>query len=861
MTSAPDATPPDKVDRDVRWAVLVSSLPEPRQTRIRSFLDFIEAPADLRGIALVAPLMAEVVKTLSRSTDSGEAALAQAWGSEVRHVAQAVMESHLSIPLAQSRRLRTLCESNPAYAAALCAASVGAASTVRIHVFAYFLHALLRDAQKISRGQRRQVGRAFRYLAAHPVGLEIMKRLTSDTGSTAELASELDRAYQARPKESQTCKHYVELLTKLLRGGLHRGGARDRRRGLGGGIGIHGESPRMPVVEQAVLELADIEAGKESPTVRLLVEEEGAEQLREGLRSGLARDELTRPVFAEVPASDGNGMPLARDAVSRILRVQDMSDHIAVHNGQFSWQWMQLSGLEVFLVHESALMLVYTSSLDNKSDHDALQTAALVLTMMYLRLTPEEAVTLRWVSRRAVCDSNHIAVWREQGRWTGVFYRTALSPSQDDARNRAEAAVLLNVVEHFTLPVPGWLAEIYGRWFTASSGRTRGLVFPTESHHARNLFRAFCERVRERHRGLRITEGRITQYCFQRAIQDAQIDNVEASQIFSTHSHLTETQLHYTACAVHALARKYSSLCNGIADEIRQEARARSSKIVLDVLRPNSPQHALPIGGLGEREIYVGSRLVPLASKVKESVSRLQQKLHEARRGAGEKGWLVRFHNAYVLYTALTLFWGSGIRTLRYPLPDPRLLDPESGRLVLSDKDDADGTRTRLVFVPEVVCTQVNAYFAHLARLPSVLFCADPVRADQLENQLRAYRDRPEPAVWGRRGRLEDRATSPFFFLDERLDPGPVGPKALFREFGGIYPFEPNAHRHYLRTHLVAAGLVGHLINAFLGHAAHGREAFTSSSSLWVPGYAAELRKAIGRILDDLGWTVMEGLT
>ena len=82
------------------------------------------------------------------------------------------------------------------------------------------------------------------------------------------------------------------------------------------------------------------------------------------------------------------------------------------------------------------------------------------------------------------------------------------------------------------------------------------------------------------------------------------------------------------------------------------------------------------------------------------------------------------------------------MRAVCAPLPDPRLIDLDTGRLVISDKDTQDGRHTRIVFVPESVCRQVSAYFRHVSRLPAAIFYSDLRMADEMSYRMRAYAER-----------------------------------------------------------------------------------------------------------------------
>ncbi len=862
MTSATssNATEADAIDGDYR-AALVAAHPEARRVDVQAFFEIIEAPANLRGIALVMPVVAEALKILSGSADPGVKLWAQTWIAIAKEVTQVLNAGQVIVPAARRSRLRTLCETNPVYAALLCAASNRAMSTTGTHVLAFLLHALARDREQLSRHQVRQVGRAFRYFIAHNTGLEVLKQVSGDATTPIVLAKEIVRARDAQAVKNPTCSNYVYLVENLLKGKLHRSlYKKGRPPGSGGGSGLHGESPRRPVITQARITLGDVEGGDGQRDIRIVAEQEDTVRLRDGMRSGLSSKELMLPSFVETPASDGHGLALARGPGSRAIRARDTNDHIAGHNRQFPWQWSQLSALELYRVYETALGICTGNVSGAIIDLDLQRTAVLALSVLHLSQRSEQTALLHWSTGAPEGDrANHIKVERGPHGWRGVWYRPALIPVQAETLAHVNRTLLLTISPYVILPIPGWLARIYGEWKVASSGQDGGPVFGIEPAAAKNVLSKFCKTLRDRYRGCRITKARITHHFFQRALQSQDIGNVEASQMFSRDSHLTASQLHYTATPLNALIRKYASLCESIAEEMREEALARGATGMLNILTLEHPQRVLLQGGLGEGERYVGSQLVPLTSAVKRSLRALQAKTKKERAEA-KNGWVRRFHNYFTLYTVLFLSWGSGLRAVCYPVPDPRLLDAQNGRLVLSDKDDDDGSMTRLVFVPDSVCAQVKAYYEHLVRLPGILFYGGMERAGGLATQIRGYGERVPASITQRRGRIVERNTSPFFLLDRNLVARPLGPKTLFEQLGKDYPFPANGHRHYLRTHLVATGMADHLVDAFLGHAAHGCEPFTAASALSITGYATELRAKLSAILDDLGWKVMEGL-
>ena len=178
MTSATssNATEADAIDGDYR-AALVAAHPEARRVDVQAFFEIIEAPANLRGIALVMPVVAEALKILSGSADPGVKLWAQTWIAIAKEVTQVLNAGQVIVPAARRSRLRTLCETNPVYAALLCTAST-VMSTTGTHVLAFLLHALARDREQLSRHQVDRSDVPFVVIAQH--GARVLKQVSGD---------------------------------------------------------------------------------------------------------------------------------------------------------------------------------------------------------------------------------------------------------------------------------------------------------------------------------------------------------------------------------------------------------------------------------------------------------------------------------------------------------------------------------------------------------------------------------------------------------------------------------------------------------------------------------------------------------
>ena len=407
---------------------------------LAQFLNLMETPVGMRGLVLAAPLADQAMALLLRSTDPEVRRWAERWKGAAELLVEIVDLNSEALPDAHSVRLRTLCESNPIYAAMLCAASVATLGSAGLLVLSYLFYSLARDHDQLSVQQIGQAGRAYRYLITNPIGLKVLELVSTETSDPTQLAADIEQAMHVADNESVTCENYVELIQRVLRGKARRGRPIGGRcRGPGGGAGLHGENAHTPVDVQTII-VPDDEEASICPGYSEVADNGEALLFLDGLRSGLARRELSRAVSLDGDPTDTQGIPLARDAGSRARRARDASDFVATHNRMFSWQWTQLSAYEVYLVHDWALRVLCRS----ETDRQTRQTVLIVMTSFYLSQTPEKTALLRWCLDAEDKDrSNHTFIARGRHGWHGIYYRPALTPSQNAALSHVRRDLLL----------------------------------------------------------------------------------------------------------------------------------------------------------------------------------------------------------------------------------------------------------------------------------------------------------------------------------------------------------------------------------------------------------------------------------
>ena len=231
----------------------------------------------------------------------------------------------------------------------------------------------------------------------------------------------------------------------------------------------------------------------------------------------------------------------------------------------------------------------------------------------------------------------------------------------------------------------------------------------------------------------------------------------------------------------------------------------------------------------GAPDFGFGSRGCATASAVTLMVTNLIEHCRKALRGRRDARRSYGVHNAVALYTCLMLLWHTGARAVDSPI-ELSLYDPYTGFLGISDKDKDDYFSSRVAWLPETPRRQIEAYLKHLeglrAEFPGL---AIPMAPD-------------------------------LFFLDERGCIVPMTQVNLKRFLPNSYPFRMHMQRHYLRTMLRRHGVRGQIVDALLGHGAHGQEPFATHSCLSPLRLRTEAGPALAKLSESAGWVQLNGL-
>jgi len=313
----------------------------------------------------------------------------------------------------------------------------------------------------------------------------------------------------------------------------------------------------------------------------------------------------------------------------------------------------------------------------------------------------------------------------------------------------------------------------------------------------------------------RLNESKISRYLFYKIASEGFGDIADAILITGRYHPLGQTLLHYTSPDKTRLRNIYDRVISDSISQIYHEGyMGRIPKVdSLDIQVSNS----------------VGSQLCPTIAAVRQLVTNIKSVLNNAPRPNRSESE-IEYHNWYTLYTVLMIGYSTGYRAIVDPFPVDADIDTETGFAVISDKDGPDYYNSRIVWVPEVVQSQISNYMAHRAK---ILYSVSSRSPSSLNNASASNIPR-------------------LFFLGEGFELSHIRPSTLAPLLEDWLPLPLNVNRRFLRTELRARGCPSEVVDAFMGHWSRGQEPWGEYSSLSVFEITAVLRGYITDILVEL---------
>lgn len=229
----------------------------------------------------------------------------------------------------------------------------------------------------------------------------------------------------------------------------------------------------------------------------------------------------------------------------------------------------------------------------------------------------------------------------------------------------------------------------------------------------------------------------------------------------------------------------------------------------------------------------VGARFVAPLDSVGQLITTLRDEIRTSRREPLAGSPLVDYHGSYTLYTWLFQTLSTSMRAVASPRANAlfdALPSNKAGTFdaALSDKDDARTSRARIAMIDDSLSLQLLNYKDHV---------------ENLLQRLRPQIDQRSACAW-----------EPFLVLDERRRIVPLTPSWVADQLARRgAPLPANFHRAFLRTQLLARGVAGEVIDAFLGHANDGESPFGRYSSFDYRLHRAVLLPALRELHAELG--------
>ncbi|MEY8241434.1 MAG: hypothetical protein RPT25_13905 [Cycloclasticus sp.] len=319
----------------------------------------------------------------------------------------------------------------------------------------------------------------------------------------------------------------------------------------------------------------------------------------------------------------------------------------------------------------------------------------------------------------------------------------------------------------------------------------------------------------------RLNEFKISRYLFYKIASEGFGDIADAILITGRYHPLGQTLLHYTSPDKTRLRNIYDLAISDSISRIYHEGYKGSIPKIdpINVQASNS----------------VGSHLCPTMAAVEQLVTKLKSVLSTLPRSSCNESE-IEYHNWYTLYTVLMIGYSTGYRAIVDPFPVDADIDTETGLAVISDKDGADYYNSRIVWVPELVQSQISNYMAHREKILSSVSSRFPSSVND---------------------------TSPgsiprLFFLGEGFEPTGIRPSTLTPLLEDWLPLPLNVNRRFLRTKLRARNCPSEVVDAFMGHWARGQEPWGEYSSLSVFEITEILKGYITYILFDLKFDLIK---
>jgi hypothetical protein len=222
------------------------------------------------------------------------------------------------------------------------------------------------------------------------------------------------------------------------------------------------------------------------------------------------------------------------------------------------------------------------------------------------------------------------------------------------------------------------------------------------------------------------------------------------------------------------------------------------------------------------RQAFIGCRAFPTLDCVREAIAITGASFRAFEEGS--PGWFDHW-NLVVLHVIWHQQFAIGARSSRQLYIPSSAFNKKSGLARLTDKDNKNGYKSRLVWMPPALVWQMR-------ELDKARYFIIP----------------------GRVGRPRRLPFGEITFVSDRGLLESITRKGIIRVSREFFPFPANTPRRVMRYLLKNRGLSPEYVDVFMGHWRERREPWGKWSSLDYSDYLACLRQLVPEILSDLGF-------
>jgi hypothetical protein len=241
-----------------------------------------------------------------------------------------------------------------------------------------------------------------------------------------------------------------------------------------------------------------------------------------------------------------------------------------------------------------------------------------------------------------------------------------------------------------------------------------------------------------------------------------------------------------------------------------------------------------PTSDVHDLQRFVGCRAFPRLNVVQETVQWLREgsrQFFSLRIPSFDLDRDSEVLNRAVLYLVWHQFFSFGTRAICDAYLPGDLFSAHTGIGILSDKDFADGYKTRLIWASPQLRQHMRAVEERLSLL-----------------MLRLFAPEDQPAL-------------PIWLLSSEKKAIQVTPTSIAAILGDRFPFPVNTPRKIMRYLLRRAGISHEHAEAYMGHWSHGREPWSPFSSFDFARLVEDLDSVIPKCLRELGFDWIGGGT